>query len=111
MHEWIREFDVAITVCDRDAIITEMNDKAIATFASYGGKELIGKSLYDVHPEHCNVMIRQLLETGKANAYTIEKKGVRKLIYQQPWFQDGKVAGLVEMSLELPPEMPHHVRS
>ena len=56
-------------------------------------------------------MIRHLLETGKANAYTIEKKGVRKLIYQEAWFLDGEVAGLVEMSLELPPEMPHHVRS
>ena len=52
MNEWIKEFNVAITVCDRDVIITEMNDKSVATFACYGGKELIGKSLYDVHPEH-----------------------------------------------------------
>ena len=111
MHEWIKEYGVAITVCDLDGIITEMNDKAIATFAADGGKELIGKNLFDLHPEHCNVVIRKMLETGKANAYTIEKKGVRKLIYQEPWFRDGKIAGLVEMSLVLPPEMPHHERT
>jgi hypothetical protein len=42
--------------------------------------------------------------------YTIEKNGVRKLIFQAPWFQDGKYAGLVELALEIPAEMPHFVR-
>lgn len=111
MHEWIKEFDVAITVCNKDGIITEMNDKSIRTFAADGGAELIGKSIYDVHPEHCNVMIRKLYETGESNSYTIEKAGKRKLIYQQAWRKDGVVAGLVELSLELPLETPHHVRS
>lgn len=111
MHEWIKEFPVAITVCDRDGIITEMNDKAIRTFASYGGKELIGKSLYDYHPAHCNDKIRQMLLTGETNAYTIEKNGIKKLIYQQPLKENGEISGVVEMSLELPEEMPHHVRS
>ncbi len=111
MHEWIKEFPVAITVCDRDGIITEMNDKAIRTFAAYGGKELIGKSLYDYHPAHCNDKIRQMLLTGETNAYTIEKNGIKKLIYQQPLKENGEICGVVEMSLELPEEMPHHVRS
>jgi len=111
VHEWIKEFPVAITVCDRDGIITEMNDKAIRTFASYGGKELIGKSLYDYHPAHCNDEIRQMLLTGETNAYTIEKNGIKKLIYQQPLKENGEISGVVEMSLELPEEMPHHVRS
>ncbi len=111
MHEWIKEFDVAITVCDKDGIITEMNDKAIATFAADGGAELIGKNIYDYHPEHCNAKIRELLITGKANAYTIEKNGLHKLIYQQAWFKDGEIAGLVEMSIVYPEVMPHHVRS
>jgi len=35
---------------------------------------------------------------------------VKKLIYQGPWFQDGKYGGLVELSLEIPMEMPHFVR-
>lgn len=111
MHDWIKEFPAAITVCDVEGIITEMNDKAISTFAKYGGAELIGKSLYDYHPEHCNVLIRKMLATGEPHSYTIEKDGMRKLIHQQPWFMDGKIAGVVEMSIVLPVEMPHYVRS
>ena len=111
MHAWIKEFPAAITVCDAEGIITEMNDKAISTFAKYGGAELIGKSLYDYHPEHCNVMIRKMLATGEPHSYTIEKDGQKKLIHQQPWFIDGKIAGVVEMSIVLPVEMPHYVRS
>ena len=55
-------------------------------------------------------MIRQFLQTGESNVYTIEKAGVKKLIHQSPWYKDGKIAGLVELSLELPAEMPHYVR-
>lgn len=111
MHEWIKEFPAAITVCDTEGIIIEMNDKAISTFANYGGAELIGKNLYDYHPEHCNTIIKDMLQTGKPHSYTIQKGELKKLIYQQPWFKDGVIAGVVEMSLVLPAEMPHYVRS
>ncbi|HNX37186.1 MAG TPA: PAS domain-containing protein [Candidatus Cloacimonadota bacterium] len=111
MHEWIKDFAGAATVCDKNGTIIEMNEKACATFASYGGSDLIGKSLYDYHPEHCNVIIREMLQTGRTNAYTIEKQGKRKLIYQQPLFENGEVSGIVELSLELPDDMPHYVRS
>jgi len=45
------------------------------------------------------------------NIYTVEKDGIKKLIYQSPWFNDGQYAGFVELSLEVPFEMPHFVRS
>ena len=32
MHEWIKEFPAAVTVCNLDGIILEMNDKAAKTF-------------------------------------------------------------------------------
>jgi len=32
------------------------------------------------------------------------------LIYQSPWYQNGEFAGLVEISLEIPEQMPHFVR-
>ena len=54
--------------------------------------------------------IRELLETGGVNAYTIEKNGVKKMIYQTAWKQDGVVGGLVEISMEIPGEMPHYMR-
>ena len=40
----------------------------------------------------------------------MEKAGIKKLIYQAPWRKDGKVAGVVELSMEIPFEMPHFVR-
>jgi len=42
--------------------------------------------------------------------YTIQKSGVKKLIYQAPWFQEGKYAGFVELSLPIPETMPHFDR-
>ena len=32
------------------------------------------------------------------------------MIYQTAWRQQGKVAGLVEISMVIPAEMPHYVR-
>jgi DUF438 domain-containing protein len=107
MYEWIKELPVAITVCDKDAIVIEMNEKAIAT---WGGKDYCGKSLYDCHQPRSIEIIKHMLATGEAHGYTIDKGGQKKLIYQQPWFKDGEIAGLVEFSIVLPQEMPHYVR-
>lgn len=52
----------------------------------------------------------QLIKEQATNAYTIEKNGVKKLIYQTPWYENGEFMGLVEFSLEIPFEMPHYVR-
>ncbi len=103
---WSREFPVAITVCDRSGVILEMNDRAKSTFPG----DLIGKNALDCHPEPARTKLAELLATGNQNAYTIEKKGRRKLIYQSPWYEDGKFAGLVELSLELPESLPHFKR-
>lgn len=111
MHEWIKHFPAAITVCDQNGIILEMNEKARATFAGHGGGQLIGTSLYACHKPQSEAIIKDMLASGKNNVYTIEKNGVKKLIYQQPWYRDGELGGLVEISLEIPSEMPHHVRS
>ena len=86
-----------------------MNDKAKETFASHG--DLVGKNLMGCHNDRSKEIIRHLLETGGSNAYTIEKNGLRKMIYQTAWKQDGKVAGLVEISMVIPSDMPHYVRS
>jgi hypothetical protein len=45
-----------------------------------------------------------------AGIITIEKAGKKKLIYQTPWHTEGEYRGFVELSLELPAEMPHFVR-
>jgi transcriptional regulator with PAS, ATPase and Fis domain len=109
-NNWIKEFPSAVTVCDSQGIIIEMNDKAAKSFQEDGGYELIGKNLLECHPEPSRTKLKELLETQTKNVYTIEKNGIKKLIYQVPWFKDGRYSGLVEMSLEIPFEMPHFVR-
>jgi len=108
--DWYTEFPGAVTVCDRDGVILEMNDKAAATFEADGGRALIGRNLLDCHPEPSRTLVADLLANPRRNAYTIEKRGVKKLIYQSPWYLDDVFAGLVELSLEIPAEMPHFVR-
>jgi transcriptional regulator with PAS, ATPase and Fis domain len=105
-HSWVEDFPGSIVVCDREGIILEMNGKAVKTFEADGGTRLIGSNLLDCHPEPARTKVKQLLETQQPNAYTIEKNGVKKLIYQTPWYQNGQFGGLVELALEIPFEVP-----
>lgn len=109
-NKWIKEFPAAVTVSDAEGIILEMNDKAAKSMAKDGGYELIGKNMLDCHPDPARGKLERLMESRKVNVYTIEKNGIKKLIYQSPWFKDGQYAGLVEISFEIPFEMPHFVR-
>ena len=110
MTDWTKEFPGAVTVCDRHGVITEMNDRSAATFEADGGRALVGTNLLDCHPEPSRSLVADLLANPRVNAYTIEKRGVRKLIYQAPWYRDSAYQGLVELSLEIPESMPHFVR-
>jgi transcriptional regulator with PAS, ATPase and Fis domain len=109
-HGWIESFPAAITVCDTRGIILEMNNKAVADFQKDGGKKLIGKNLLDCHPENARLHIEEMLRTQKQNCYTIEKHGMKKLIYQTPWYQNGIYSGFVELSIPIPFEIPHFIR-
>jgi hypothetical protein len=107
---WIHESPFAVTVCDADGIIVEMNARSREVFAKEGGGNLLGKSLLDCHPSPAKEKVALMLKDRKLNSYTIEKNGQRKLIYQSPWYEDGRFAGFVELSLPIPGEMPHHMR-
>ena len=107
---WVQEFAGAVTVCDPDGIILEMNEKAARSFQEQGGMALIGTNMLDCHPEPARTKTRELLDSQKTNVYTIEKRGQKKLVYQAPWYQDGQYRGFVELVLEIPAETPHFVR-
>jgi transcriptional regulator with PAS, ATPase and Fis domain len=107
---WVREFPAAITVCDPQGILLAMNDRAVVVFADDGGDRLIGTNMLDCHPEPARTKAETLLKSGVPNVYTIEKAGIRKLIYQSPWYKDGTYAGFVELSLPIPGEIPHFIR-
>ena len=106
---WADEVDYAVTIADRRCTIIYMNRRSRETFCK-NGEDLIGKNLMDCHPEHAKAIIRRLLEQGGSNAYTITKNGMNKLIFQSAWKIDGEIAGLVETSMVLPPDMKHFNR-
>jgi transcriptional regulator with PAS, ATPase and Fis domain len=108
--DYFSSLPVAITICDARGIILEMNDRAAETFAKDGGRDLIGRSLLDCHSEASQAQILQMLREQASNCYTIEKSGVKKLIYQTPWYQDGEFGGLIEFSFVIPDSMPHFIR-
>jgi PAS domain S-box-containing protein len=107
---FLNELDAAITVCDKDGKILFMNEKDCETFKKYGGRDLIGKNIFDYHnPDSCNI-IKKLLKEDRSNTYTITKNNRKKLIHQTTWHKDGKIMGLIEFSVKLPEDMPNHQR-
>jgi len=107
---WVQGFPGAMTVCDRGGVILYMNDTAARVFEKDGGFALIGSNVLDCHPEPARSKLLDMLRSGQSNVYTIEKKGVKKLVHQSPWYENGEYAGFVELSLAIPFEMPHFVR-
>lgn len=110
MEKWGKELPIAITVSDKEGKIIEMNDRSAKTFEANGGYELIGRALMDCHNQRAREMISSMMENPRINAYTIEKQGIKKLIYQMPWYDNGEFSGLVELSLVIPNDMPHYIR-
>ena len=111
LPDWAMGTNCAITVCDSECRIIFMNERSREVFAGRGGATLIGHNLFDYHNERSAAIIRHMLSTGESNSYTIEKQGVHKIIYQTPWRDAaGNIAGLVEISMPVPPELPHYVR-
>ena len=108
--DWIENFAGAVTICDLSGIVLQMNEKSAEMYRKYGGKELIGRNLIDCHPEPARKKLLQLLDSGERNIYTTEKDGIKKLIYQVPWLQDGRRSGMVELVLQIPIEMPNFLR-
>lgn len=119
LFDWAAKCSFAVTICDCNADVIYMNSKSKATFEKYGN--MIGRNLKGCHSPKSWDAITKMLSEGSSNSYTITKNGVNKLIHQTPWFtdnadggillKDGRiVGGLVELSIELPSDMPHYNR-
>jgi transcriptional regulator with PAS, ATPase and Fis domain len=107
---WTDGFLGAITVCDREGIVVYMNDLSKKQFAKHDDGDLVGKSLIVCHPEPARSMLLKMLAEPISNSYTIEKNGIRKMIHQSPWMENGEFKGVIEISFEIPIKTPHHVR-
>lgn len=73
--DYLKEVNVAITVCDKDGKILQMNDKSQRT--NHG--DLVGQNVYDCHPEPARTKLAEIMEHQSTNAYTIEKNGVTRV--------------------------------
>jgi transcriptional regulator with PAS, ATPase and Fis domain len=107
---WFKELPLAITICDAEGLLLDMNDAAAEVFKEDGGRALIGSNVLDCHPAAARRKLEVMMARHEKNVYTIEKNGKKKLIYQPPWYKDGQYAGFVELSMEIPFEMPHFLR-
>jgi transcriptional regulator with PAS, ATPase and Fis domain len=104
--DWVKEFQCAINVCDKEGNLLALNDKAVLLFEKDGGEKLIGTNIIDCHPEPERSMFKNMLNEGKVNCYILEKKDVSKFIYQAPWYKDSTYMGYVEFIIDIPSEVP-----
>jgi len=109
--DWVKNYPATVSVCDTQGIIIAMNRLAMDNFSKQGGEALIGTSLFACHPEPANGIIRKLLQEQTGNTYFTEKNGVRKLVHQAPWYNEGRFAGLTETIIALPNQVPTKQRS
>jgi hypothetical protein len=109
-RDYFEGADVAVTICAKDGTIMDMNGKSRKTFLKPGQDEIIGKNVLDCHPEPARSMLADMLENPRTNVYTVEKEGLKKLIFQTPWLDGGEYAGFMDLSMVLPENIPNRVR-
>jgi transcriptional regulator with PAS, ATPase and Fis domain len=110
INDWINSLDAAITVCNRDGIITYMNEKSILNFSKYGGEKLIGTNLLDCHPGESKIKLAELLSKELKNIYTTQSGDKHKLIYQLPVYENGEYTAYMEIVIDLPENLATHKR-
>ena len=93
----------AATVCDKEGVVVYQNARARKRDGC-----VVGQNLYNCHGKESQEMIRHMIDTGESNTYETIHHGKRRLLHQTPWFEQagGNIAGLVELSVDLPDEYP-----
>jgi len=109
-NAWYEAFPGAITVTDENGIIVNMNAESRNREEMQLGFDLIGQNAITCHKEPTQSKVRKLYENQAFNIYSITKNGKKQLVYQAPYFVEGKFSGIVEMVLDLPNDVPHFDR-
>ena len=97
-----------LTVCDLNGKVLYNNDPA--NLGPDGSNTLVGTNLFECHHEAALAKLKGLMARAETNVYTIDKAGVKKLIYQAPVYEGETYAGYMELDLVIPFEMPHFHR-
>ena len=109
-RDYFEGADIAVTICAKDGTILDMNQKSRKTFLKPGRGEIIGNNVLDCHPEPARSLLDDMLKNPRTNIYTVEKEGLKKLIFQTPWYDGEAYVGFMELSIVLPEAIPNRVR-
>ena len=109
-RDYFEGADIAVTIRAKDGTILDMNEKSKKTFLKPGREKLIGENVLDCHPEPARSLLDDMLHHPRTNIYTVEKEGLKKLIFQTPWYDGKEYAGFMELSIVLPVDIPNRVR-
>ena len=71
---------------------------------------LLGTNVLACHPDPALASWKACWQSQTANAYFNTENGEKRFFFQSPWYQDGRYAGFVEISFEVPEEIPHFIR-
>lgn len=101
--DYLENTAFAATVCDKEGFVLYQN-----AHARKRDGDVVGKNLYNCHSRKSQDLIRHMIDTGESNTYETIHHGQRRLIHQTPWFEEsgGTVAGLIEISIDLPDNYP-----
>ena len=107
---WVKELPAEIMVCDSSGIILEMNAQAEVLFANDGGRGLLGTQVLACHPDPSRGKLETMLDKQTSNSYFNTENGEKRFFFQSPWYTTSQYAGFVEISFEVPEEIPHFAR-
>jgi transcriptional regulator with PAS, ATPase and Fis domain len=102
---WWNEIDAAVTVTDARGVIQWMNEASEEQFSDDGGRELLGTSVFDCHPEPSLTMVRDLYKTRRSNHYVVRKGERLSAVHQIPRFDGETFQGFVEIVCPLPGQL------
>lgn len=98
----MKETAFAVSVCDRNGILTYMNEKSAVLLEKDGGFNLLGRNIFDCHPEPSRSRLKEMMETGETQSYYKGEGESKRLIHQTPVYKDGEFDGFIEIIIPLP---------
>ncbi len=103
--------NAVIVIADENFVIQYINNIGALNYARFGGKNIVGTSLFDCHKPESHQPIKDMYESFKNNSVKVVEKsipmaGKQKKILYLPIFQDNEFKGVNEIQYFTPPLNP-----
>lgn len=99
--EFLKEADIIVSVCDKDGIITYLNDKARYYFQEPDMPELLGSDIMDCHPEPSKSRFKEMMTTHETQSIIKGEGDKKRVIHQTPFYNKGVFEGYIEIIIPL----------